>query len=42
MHFIQKANCKLSVSNDSVIALSTYKIKSIFTLRFAADSSRCS
>jgi len=41
MYFIQKADCKLSVNNDSVNSLSTYKIKSIFllTLDFAAGSS---
>jgi len=30
MRFMDKTDCKLSVSNDIVNALSTYKIKSIF------------
>jgi len=30
MRFIDETDCKLSVSNGSVNALSTYKIKSIF------------
>ena len=44
MRFVEKAHCKLSVSNGSANALSTYKYKNIFLLRldFAADSSRCS
>jgi len=44
MRFIEKIDCKQSVSNGSVNALSAYKIKSIFllTLGFAADSFRCS
>jgi len=44
MRFIEKTDCKQSVSNGSVNALSTYKIKNVFlpTLGFAADSSCCS
>jgi len=44
MRFIEKTDCKESVSNGSVNAFSTYKIKSVFliTLGFAADSSCCS
>jgi len=34
LRFIDKTDCKLSVSNGSVDALSTYKIKSIFHVRF--------
>jgi len=32
MRFIEEADCKVSVSNGSVNALSTYKIKSILLL----------
>jgi len=32
MRFIEKTDCKLSVSNGSVDALSTYKIKSMLLL----------
>jgi len=32
MRFIEKTDCKLSVSNGSVNALSTYKIKSMLLL----------
>ena len=44
MRFIEKTDCKLSVSNGSVNAVSIYKMQSIFllTLDFAADSFRCS
>jgi len=43
IRFIEKADCKLSLSNDSV-TLGTYKIKGIFplTLDFAVYSSHCS
>jgi len=43
MRLIEKTDCKESVSNGSVNALSTYKIKSVFllTLGFATDSSCC-
>jgi len=39
MCFIEKTDCKLSVSNDSLNTLSSCKIESIFllTLDFAAD-----
>jgi len=39
MRFIEKTDCKLSVNNDSLTALSGFKIESIFlfTLDFAAD-----
>ena len=40
--FIDETDCKLSVSNGSVIVLSTYKIKKpLSALDFAAESSRC-
>jgi len=44
MRLIEKTDCKLSVSKDSVNALSTYKVSSTFlvTLDFAAHSSSCS
>jgi len=43
MRFIEKTDCKLSVSKRSVNGFITYKIKSLFplSLDFAADSSRC-
>jgi len=43
MCFIDKTDCKLSVSNGSVNVLSTSNIKTIFLLLldFAAESSRC-
>jgi len=43
IRFIEKADCKLFVRNDSV-TFGTYKIKGIFplTLDFAAYSSHCS
>jgi len=39
MRVIEKTDCKLSVSNNSLNALSGYKIESIFLLMldFAAD-----
>jgi len=44
MRFIEKTDCKLSVSNGSVNILNTYKIQTNFvpSLDFVADSSRCS
>jgi len=44
MRFIEKTDCKLSVSNGSVNTLNTYKIQTKFvpSLDFVADSSRCS
>jgi len=43
MRFIDKTDCKLSVSNGSVTVLSTSKTENIFlhTLDFAAESTRC-
>jgi len=43
MRFIDKTDCKLSVSSGSVNVLSTSKIKTIFllTLDFAAEPTRC-
>jgi len=43
MRFIDKTDCKLSVSSGSVNVLSTSKIKTIFllTLDFAAEPARC-
>jgi len=36
MRFIEKTDCKVSVSNGSVNALSTYKLKSILLLLLSA------
>jgi len=32
MGFVKKADCKLSISNASAIAIGTYKMKNIFLL----------
>jgi len=37
MRFIEKTDCKLSVSDGSVNALSTYKIKSVLLLTLSTD-----
>jgi len=43
MRFIKKRDCKLSVSDDRVNVLSTCKRTFfLFTLDFAAESTRCS
>jgi len=43
MHFIKKRDCKLSVSDGNVNVLRTCKKNFfVFTLDFAAESTRCS
>jgi len=42
MRFINRRDCKLSVSDGSVNVLSTCKKNFLFTLDFAAESTRCS
>jgi len=42
MRFINRRDCKLSVSDGSVNVLSTCKKNFLLALDFAAESTRCS